>query len=184
MSEHFDAQAALTVQFGSGGDACVIFRASHGEGPRSGSVPTLVGALLASSLARMGRGPQSDKLLATVERAAGLFASLSQPNVLPPEMRLVHPEDLANGQTVCTMLIPTEGKEFVRGVFSVDDADVAYKAFLYGLQYAIDNLAPETLVALASVLRGVAGRFRGAAEWPDAATIEQELADGKAGISR
>jgi len=184
MTDQPNAQAALTVRFGQGGNACVVFLASKGEGPRSGSVPTLVGALLASSLARMGRGPQSDRLLTTVERSAALFASMSQPNVLPPEMKLVHPEELADAQTVCTVLIPSEGKEFVRSVFSSDDADVAYKAFLYALQYAIDNLAPETLVALSSVLRGVAARFRGVAIWPDAATIERELADGKAGISR
>lgn len=184
MTDHPDAQAALTVQFGSGGDACVVFHANRGEGPRSGSVPTLVGALLASSLARMGPGSQSENLLKTVERSAALFATMSQPNVLPPEMRLVHPDEIGTANTVCTVLIPTEGKEFVKSVFSVNDADVAYKAFLYGLQYAIDSLAPETLVALSSVLRGVAGRFRGVVEWPDAVTIERELAEGKAGISR
>lgn len=184
MTNTLDAQAALSVHFGQGGNACVVFQASRGEGPRSGSIPTLVGALLASSLARMGRTATSERLLDSVERAANLFASMSQPNILPPDMKLVQLDELADAQTVCTILIPTEGQDFVRAVFAVDDHDVAYKAFLYGLQYAIDSLTPETLVALSGVLKGVAGHFRSSIQWPDAATVERELAAGKAGLTR
>ncbi len=184
MNQTLDAQAALSVRFGEGGNACVIFRASRGEGPRSGSIPTLVGALLAGSLARMGRTAASDKLLASVERAANLFASMSQPNILPPDMKLVDPADIGDAHTVCTIFIPTEGQDFVRAVFAQDDPDVAYKSFLYGLQYAIDSLAPETLVAMSSVLKGVVGHFRSSKQWPDPTTVEQELAAGKAGLTR
>jgi hypothetical protein len=178
-----EAQASLSVQFAPGGKACVVFQAKRGEGPRSGSIPTLIGALLASSLARMGEGQGSARLLDTVERAAVAFATMRQPNVLPHGMALVEPDQMHEGQTVCTMLIPTEGADFVRGVFAIEDPDVAYKAFLYGLQYAVDSLPPESLVALSSILKGVVSHFRDSMQWPDAATVERELAAGKAGIS-
>jgi|GEM_PF-1758361 len=177
------AQAALSVQFAAGDKACVVFEASRGEGPRSGSIPTLVGALLASSLARMGEGQVSGHLLDTVERVAGAFAAMRQPSVLPQGLTLVEPDEIEEAQTVCTVLLPSEGSDFVRGVFATDDPDVVYKAFLYGLQYAVDSLPPESLVALSSVLKGVAAHFRDSLQWPDAATVERELAAGKAGIS-
>jgi hypothetical protein len=60
---------------------------------------------------------------------------------------------------------------------------VAYRAFLYTLQFGIESLPPESLVALSSVLRGVVQYFKAAAAWPDPATIERELAAGKAGIA-
>lgn len=177
------AQASLSVQFAPGGRACVVFQAGRSEGPRSGSIPTLVGALLASSLARMGEGPRSGQLLSLVERAAAAFASMRQPKILPAGMSLVEADQLQGGQTVCAVLIPSDGTDFVRGIFATDDPEVVHQAFLYGLQFAVESLPPESLVALAAVLKGVANHFRAGLQWPDPATVERELAAGKAGIT-
>jgi len=177
------AQAALTVRLADAGRACVVFRGDRGEGPRTGAIPTLVGALLASTLARLGDGEQAQDLLVTVERTAGAFASMAQPNVLPAGLKLVEPDDLAEAKDVCTILIPADGDAFVRGVFQTDDPDVSYQAFLYAVQFGIESLPPESLVAMSSVLRGVVQYFKSAETWPDPATIEEQLAAGKAGIT-
>jgi len=178
-----NAQASLSVRFAPGGRACVVFQAERGEGPRSGAIPTLTGALLASTLARMGPTPQAEQLLRTAERAAEAFASMRQPSFLPDDMTLVDADELGEAETMCTMLLPAEGDDFVKSVFATEDPDVAYRSFLYSLQYAVENLPPEALVALSSVLKGVTGRFRSGVAWPDAPTIERELAAGKAGIT-
>ena len=183
MDKSIDAQVALSVKFAEGGQACVVFRADRGEGPRSGAIPTLVGALLAGSLARMGPGEAAAALMHTVERAAHAFAAMGQPSVLPEGLKLVEPDQLASAETLCTILIPAAGDDFVRGVFASDDPDVAYKAFLYGLQFAIDSLPPESLVALASVLKNVVAHFQNSPEWPSPAAVERDLATGEAGLN-
>jgi hypothetical protein len=178
-----DAQASLSVHFAPGDKACVVFEADRGEGPRSGAIPTLTAALLASSLARMGRNAQSEDLLEMVARAAAAFAGMRQPNVLPDGLELVEPDQIQGARAVCTILLPAEGSDFVKSVFASDEPDVAYKAFLYTLQFAVESLPPESLVALSSVLKGVSEHFRSSIQWPDPVTMERELAAGKAGIT-
>lgn len=177
------AQAALSVRLADAGRACVVFQAERGEGPRTGSIPTLVGALLACALARLGDGPESRELLVSAERTAGAFASMAQPQVLPEGLELVEQDDVAQAQAVCTVMIPADGEAFVRGAFASADPEEAYRAFLYALQFAVVSLPPDSLVALSSVLRGVARYFKSAETWPDPQTVEALLAEGRAGIS-
>lgn len=183
--KHPAADVTLSVRLAEGDRACVVFRAPRGEGPRTGAIPTLVGALLASALARIGPGEQGRRLLRDAERAAGTFAHMGQPNILPQGVRIVEPGELDEAHEVCTILMPAaDGDAFVRSVFRTDDGETAYKAFLFALQHALDSLTPDTLVSLSSVLRGVVSHFKEAETWPTAEATEQALAAGRMGLQR
>lgn len=182
--KHPAADVTLSVRLAEGDRACVVFRAPRGEGPRTGAIPTMVGALLASTLARVGPSQQGERLLRDAERAAGTFAHMGQPNILPQGVRIVEPDELDESHEVCTILMPSDGDAFVRSVFRTDDGEIAYKAFLFALQHALDSLTPDTLVSLSSVLRGVVGHFKEADNWPGIDETERALAEGRIGLRR
>lgn len=182
--KHPAADVTLSVRLAEDDRACVVFRAPRGEGPRTGAIPTMVGALLASTLARLGPGPHGQRLLRDAERTAGTFAHMGQPNILPQGVRIVEPDELDEAHEVCTVLMPSDGDAFVRSVFRTDDPEISYKAFLFALQHALDSLTPDTLVSLSSVLRGVVSNFKNAVTWPDIDSTEQALAAGRLGLQR